>query len=195
MMCQVLRTYRQLFGVSFFEVDASQFGRDNPEGIASGAFWFYYRHGFRPLERALAGLAARERQLNARRPGRRSSERTLVRLAGSNIALGFGGKPPPHVYTVGARVTRLIARRHGGDRVAAEQHCIREFVARTGSLRLRDAAERRVLAEVALLAAALGIEDARRLGVLRQMVTVKPRDLFGYQRLCLEFFATGNDAI
>jgi hypothetical protein len=188
----VLRTYRQLFGVSFFEVDASQFGRDNPEGIASGAFWFYYRHGFRPLDRALAALATQERQRNARRPGRRSSERTLIRLADSNMALGFAGAPPPHVYTLGARVTRLIARRHGGDRAAAEKASIRAFLARTGRLRVRDAGQRRVLAEVALLAAALGIEDTRRLGVLRQMVTVKPRDLFAYQRLCLQFFATDD---
>ena len=50
MMCQVLRVYRQRFGVRFFEVDATQFGLDNPDGIASGAFWFYYRHGFRPLD-------------------------------------------------------------------------------------------------------------------------------------------------
>jgi hypothetical protein len=60
MMCQVLRAYRQAFKVRYFEVDAHQFGLDNPDGIASGAFWFYYRHGFRPLSAPLQRLALQE---------------------------------------------------------------------------------------------------------------------------------------
>ena len=59
MMCQVLRAYRQAFRADYFEVDAHQFGLDNPDGIASGAFWFYHRHGFRPTDADLAALALR----------------------------------------------------------------------------------------------------------------------------------------
>jgi hypothetical protein len=45
----------------------------------------------------------------------------------------------------------------------------------------------RVVAEMALLAAALGVTDAARLAELRRLVRLKPRDLFGYQRALLRF--------
>ncbi|MBK9983286.1 MAG: hypothetical protein IPP15_12935 [Saprospiraceae bacterium] len=48
-LAQLLRVYKHVFKLSYFEVEPYQFGLDNPEGIASGAFWFYYRFGFRPL--------------------------------------------------------------------------------------------------------------------------------------------------
>ena len=47
-MIQLLRVFRQVFHIKTFEVEPYQFGLDNPEGIVSGAFWFYYRFGFRP---------------------------------------------------------------------------------------------------------------------------------------------------
>jgi hypothetical protein len=43
---QVLREYRQCFGVGRFVAEPSQFGGTNSEGLRSGAFWFYYRLGF-----------------------------------------------------------------------------------------------------------------------------------------------------
>ena len=33
-----------------FVVEPSQFGGTNKEGLLSGAFWFYYRLGFRPID-------------------------------------------------------------------------------------------------------------------------------------------------
>ncbi len=72
MMAQVLRTYRQTFRVDYFEVDAHQFGLDNPDGIASGAYWFYHRHGFRSIAATLDALAASEKARIERRPGYRS---------------------------------------------------------------------------------------------------------------------------
>ena len=45
---QTLRAFRTLFGVRRFIVNGYQFGAGNAEAIASGAYWFYYRLGFRP---------------------------------------------------------------------------------------------------------------------------------------------------
>ncbi|MDE2367821.1 MAG: hypothetical protein KGN16_02535 [Burkholderiales bacterium] len=193
MMCQVLRVYRQLFGVRFFEVDAHQFGLDNPDGIASGAYWFYYRHGFRSLDPALARLAERERERLASRPGLRSAEKTLVVLTGSNVALNFGGPVPTPLFDLTTPVTRLVQRRYRGDRAAAERDCCARFVAAAaGALPAPPSDdERRVLAEVALVAAAAPITDARRLGLLARMVSVKPVDVYGYQRLWLDYFGEG----
>ncbi len=48
LFCQVLRLYYQYYKVRHFIVKPYQFGKGNPEGLKSGAFWFYYKLGFRP---------------------------------------------------------------------------------------------------------------------------------------------------
>ena len=48
--------------------------------------------------------------------------------------------------------------------------------------------EIRVLQEVALWAEALRVTDARKLALLKRMVTIKPIDPYGYQELLLRFF-------
>ncbi|MDR2153737.1 MAG: hypothetical protein LBE78_01725 [Burkholderiaceae bacterium] len=127
MMCQLLRTYRQAFDVRYFEVEPYQFGLDNPDGIASGAFWFYYRYGFRPLEPALARLAAREKKRIDQGDGYRSTEKTLLRFTESNVALNFGGPVPPHLADITARVTQMIATDYADDRLGAERDCTARF--------------------------------------------------------------------
>ena len=192
LMCQLLRVYRQAFGVRYFEVDATQFGLDNPEGIESGAFWFYYRYGFRPTDAALAGVARREKARLTSRPGARSARRTLLALTGSSVALTFGGRVPASLYAVTDRVTRYVQRKHGGNRPAAEADAVRRFIAAAGMSRPRDGGEAAALAELALVAAALRIADTRRLRLLREMVRAKPVDVHQYQRLLAAFLARGS---
>jgi hypothetical protein len=187
MMCQVLRVYRHAFGVRCFEVDAHQFGLDNPDGIASGAFWFYYRHGFRPVDAALARRADAERARLDARPGARSTEQTLLAFTGSNVELNFGGPRPPHLFDLTTAVTRLVRTRFGGSRVAAEREAVQGFLAATKRRPPRDAAAGRVLGEVALLALALDVTDPGELALLARMVDAKPRDVFAYQRLLLQW--------
>ncbi len=108
LMCQLLRVYRQRFRVRYFEVDAHQFGLDNPEGIATGAFWFYYRYGFVPTNPALRSLARREKARLQAHPGARSTRKTLLALTESSVALHFGGTVPIALASVVDRVTRMI---------------------------------------------------------------------------------------
>ena len=56
---QIMRLYYQYCGVRHFIVKPYQFGKDNPEGLKSGAFWFYYRLGYRPADIEI-NTAARE---------------------------------------------------------------------------------------------------------------------------------------
>ena len=63
---QVLHVYRKRFGINRFVVEPSQFGAGNLEGLRSGAFWFYYRLGFRPVE---PRAAARAREVHDRMRG------------------------------------------------------------------------------------------------------------------------------
>jgi hypothetical protein len=190
LMCQVLRVYRQRFGVRFFEVDATQFGLDNPEGITSGAFWFYYRHGFRPLDVGLARRAEAERRRILTQPGYRCSDKTLIGFTASNMALNVGGPLPVRLHDLSERVA-LLMRRHGGDRTQAAAEATRRFIARAGPLGPLNAAEQAVLAEVALLASAMAIGEPERLALLRDMVRAKPVDVRRYQQLMLAFFGAG----
>jgi hypothetical protein len=193
MMCQVLRVYRQAFAVRYFEVDAHQFGLDNPDGIASGAFWFYYRHGFRPVDPALARRAERESRRLAATPGARSSVQTLQAFTGSSVALAFAHGPAPLALAdATARITALIARRHAGDRQAAERGALARLASRGIELRVgREPGAARVASEMALLAEALRVQDAGALACLPRLVRLKPRDLFGYQRALLTFLGQG----
>lgn len=190
MMCQVLRTYRHAFGVRYFEVDATQFGLDNPDGIATGAYWFYWRHGYRSLTPELRALADKERARINATPGFRSSEKTLLRFTEANIALNFGGDVPVHLYDVTTRVTHMVAQAYGGNRPAAEADCMARFAQAAGLRQRLNADERRALAEVALIWHTLKVADADGLRALARMVKTKPTDVYAYQRALLAFFAT-----
>jgi hypothetical protein len=58
--CNILRVYAQTFGARIFIVPPYQFGEDNEEGLQSGAYWFYYKLGFRSADKSLKLLAERE---------------------------------------------------------------------------------------------------------------------------------------
>ena len=66
---QMLRAFHTLYGSTRFVINAYQFGAGNAEAIKSGAFWFYYRLGFRPADAPLQ---------RARRARRRASRRTAA---------------------------------------------------------------------------------------------------------------------
>ena len=59
---------RHLFGSDACSIDPYQLGHGNEEGLASGAWWFYYKLGFRPLDPDIRKLARRRRKLWSRRP-------------------------------------------------------------------------------------------------------------------------------
>jgi hypothetical protein len=84
---RLLRLFHQVLGVSCFSVDPYQIGLENPEAVDSGAFWFYRKLGFRPVDRRVAALMEREESRMKRTPGYRSSKRTLEKLAEGYILL------------------------------------------------------------------------------------------------------------
>jgi hypothetical protein len=88
---QTLRAFHTLFGVDRFVLNPYQIGAGNSEAIDSGAFWFYYRLGFRPVAPELAELAAAEHRRQRGRPGRRTDAAMLRRLAESDVELVLPG--------------------------------------------------------------------------------------------------------
>ena len=84
---QALRAMHSLAGCAHVIVNPYQFGAGNDEALASGAYWFYYRLGFRSVEREVHALARREvDRLRANR-GYRVPIGTLRRLAACDLCL------------------------------------------------------------------------------------------------------------
>jgi hypothetical protein len=77
----LLKLAKEMSGVRSFSVDPYQIGHENEEAIASGAFWFYRKLGFKPESKDILGLLAREERKIAMRPGYRTSAATLRKLA------------------------------------------------------------------------------------------------------------------
>ncbi len=121
LFCQVLRVYRQRFGIARFVAEPSQFGAGNAEGLASGAFWFYYRLGFRPMQPRLAAFAAEEFARMSATSSYRTPLSGLRRLTHSDIAFDVGGEDVPRfdAADLSLAVSAWITRRHHGDRPAA----------------------------------------------------------------------------
>jgi len=186
MFCQLIRVYAQVFGVRFFEVESFQFGDDNEEGIASGAFWFYYRYGFRPTEPAIRKLASNEwNKLSASR-SHETSGRILKQLASGNLVLNLGRQVPMSVYDVTRRVKHMIRHEYQNEVEIATQDCRRRLLKAVGSRSRFNPDEQNVLGEFALWSRAFQINNKKQLALMIRMVKAKPVDVYQYQKLLLE---------
>ena len=82
---RLIAAIRHVFGCDEFSIEPYQLGDGNHEGIVSGAWWFYYRFGFRPRSPAARRLASREVARRRADGAHRSSVRTLRALARSHL--------------------------------------------------------------------------------------------------------------
>jgi hypothetical protein len=88
---QVMRVFHSLTGCTRYIANPYQFGSENSEALRSGAFWFYYRLGYRPVERETRDLAKREfEKLQANRRFR-TPLATLRKLAACDMHLTLPG--------------------------------------------------------------------------------------------------------
>jgi len=88
---QVMRVFHTLCGCNRFIANPYQFGGDNAEALKSGAFWFYYRLGYRPVDAAVRKLARREYSKVQDQQGYRSPLTILRRLAKCDMHLALPG--------------------------------------------------------------------------------------------------------
>jgi hypothetical protein len=158
LFAQVLRVYRHHFGVSRFVIEPYQFGAGNREGLASGAFWTYYRLGFRPVERKLRGLAATEAERIRKGRGYRSPIATMRSLAASDLALDVEATPAAMRVDAGAlslEASRHAGEAYAGDRGAAQAAAVERVATALGAgdLALWPAAEARAFRSLALVVA------------------------------------------
>lgn len=130
---QVLRMAHTLFGSNRFVVNPYQFGADNPEALASGAFWFYYRLGFRPVEPEVRRLAADARAKIRKRRAYRTPAEVLVELASCDLHLELPGARAGQYFDeswlgiIAAAVTRSLAEGAPGQRRRGLRGSVREL--------------------------------------------------------------------
>ena len=137
---RTLAMVRHLFGAESFSLDPYQLGQGNDEAIASGAWWFYYKLGFRPLTAGARRLLRAELALMRADPGHRSGAATLRALAESHMLYDFDRlRTPslPPLAEVGLRVGDGLAATAGGERERVLAECSREAMRLTGLRSLR----------------------------------------------------------
>ncbi len=144
-----LATLATMFGSDSFMVPPYQMGHGNPEGLESGAWWFYYKLGFRPEDSRVKRLVRTELDRLRRRPSYRSSVKTLDELASQPMFWYPGGRRADvlgrlDLGAVGEKVSRYLGRRFGAERARGVATCMeeaRELLA-PGSRRRLTASER-----------------------------------------------------
>jgi hypothetical protein len=183
MMAQVMRVYRHVFTIDHIEIEPTQYGKDEPDGLKSGAFWFYYKFGFRPTDKGLAELARAEQQRRAARAGYRSSLATLKRFTASTMAVQFAKVQHIDAGTAVARITAHINKAYRGDRQRAVTDSVARLCATLGLSVPRSATVLTACADLALLCEALRITDRERLRSAYSAAQQKPRNMVRYQAL------------
>jgi hypothetical protein len=128
---RLLALVRHLFGSDTFSIDPYQLGHGNEEGLRSGAWWFYYKLGFRPRDPGVRRLVRTELARMQRNPRHRSSLATLDKLSAEYVFL-HTGRPRKSVMgqvdlgNVGLRVSSYLAQHFGADREAGLEACSRQ---------------------------------------------------------------------
>ena len=126
---------RALFGADSFTIYPYQLGHENPEGLASGAWWFYQKMGFRASDAGVLRLMNQELARMKRSPRHRSSIATLKKLAAHNVYY-FTGEEHEDVIgmlpfgDLGLKITAYLAERFGSDRERGTRTCVREAARR-----------------------------------------------------------------
>lgn len=178
---QLLRVYHQLFSVEYFEVEPYQFGLNNSEGIDSGAFWFYYRNGFKPENANQAKLAASEFSKMQKSKSYKSTKAVLQKLTGSNLVMNLGKGTPVALWQIRDKITAHINKHYDGNRFRAERSCIQAFLQKTGFRKPTESEFRRVLADVSMLYEATNWNSTEQVFHMKEMILKKPKDLYRYQ--------------
>jgi hypothetical protein len=189
---RLLATLRTFAGVTSFSIEPYQLGQGNEEGIASGAWWFYFKLGFRPRARAALQLAARESARQRSRASYRSPLPVLRQLARHHVFFDLEPKDRPALLlpsVLGLRVGATLARIDASSREAAVERAGNIAMQRLGlpSLLGFSREERSAWTRLAPLIAALPTDQwsASERAALVQLVRAKgARSERRYAQLC-----------
>lgn len=134
---RALAMVRYLFGSVTFAVPPYQLGYNNPEALQSGAWWFYYKLGFRSRDPEVRRLLRAELKHMKRRPRHRTDIATLNNLSSENMYLYLGKQREDIMGEIsfgdlGLLISRTLADRFGADRETAVKTYSGEAARRLG---------------------------------------------------------------
>ena len=125
---QILQLHAGVYNLKRFTVDPYQIGKDNSDGIHSGAFWVYYHAGFRPIERQQKELATIEASKIEAGNKYRTAPAVLKMLAESRLelilqqhAVRFDATDMSRAY-VG-----ILTKKYKGNRQLAEKEAAKKL--------------------------------------------------------------------
>jgi len=126
---QHLRLLQQLHGANAISVYPYQIGDGNEEAIASGAFWFYRKMGFRSMDPTLEKLAQAEEKKVRANAKYRTSAATLRRLSKANVVYELpeadrGAWDRFSMRNIGLAVQKRMARDFDGDAEAMRKAAV-----------------------------------------------------------------------
>lgn len=155
LFCQVMRVYYQQYEVRHFFVKPYQFGKGNPEGIKSGAFWFYYKLGFRPTEKKIQLEAAAEWQKILDNKNYRTPAKLLKHFTSCNKEWITGKYPLPEIpaLLLSKAISKMINQQFNHSRKKAIASCLLKLKKElpVSKLKIKTAAQKRMLENWSLL--------------------------------------------
>lgn len=123
--CSIMRAYYHLFRCSKFIVQPYQFGADNREGLLSGAYWFYYKLGYRSVNADINALANYEFEKIKADRLYKSSIKVLAKLATCAVELVLPGYKQTQDRILQGKlslfVTSWIGQKFSGNRILAKK--------------------------------------------------------------------------
>ena len=125
---QILQLHTHVYRLKRFTIDPYQVGKENYEGINSGAFWFYYHAGFRSLQKEQQELAITETQKIKLNKGYRSPASVLKKLANSRLeqvlqksAVNFDATDLSRAYA------GILIKKYNSNRSLAEKDAVKKL--------------------------------------------------------------------
>jgi hypothetical protein len=119
---QVMELHRKIYHLNRFSVDPYQIGKQNDEGIKSGAFWTYYHTGFRPILETQKKLAEEEQHKIKTIKGYRSQRSVLKVLADSRLELVMQNKAVRFdAGDLSIAYSNILKNKYNNDRKLAEK--------------------------------------------------------------------------
>lgn len=160
-MAQLMQVYHKCAGVKTFTVEPYQIGKGNSDGIKSGAFWFYYRLGFRPQQTQLNQLAETEWKKISNNKNYRTSVSVLKQLSHSNLFFCVDDHPQfLSSKEISEAIQTVVAKNYNGDFLIAQNAGIKSAKNCFGaSLKKFNTSEKFALIQLAPLLACLPLNQ------------------------------------
>ena len=127
---QVLKIHRSVYRLKRFSTDPYQVGKDNSDGIHSGAFWIYYSAGFCPIGEEQRKISETEAKKIRSLKGYRTPASVLKKLAESRLELILDKKAVRFDVTDLSRAyAGILKDQYNNKRKPAEELAVKKIAA------------------------------------------------------------------